>query len=81
VSDVGQKMLPRTSRVTPLPRTGTGKSKVGYTTSRGNGRCRDNRWISMVTHTKTEKKDGKDHLYVQTMIARTSLQQDNFHKR
>jgi hypothetical protein len=35
----------------------------------------------MVTHTEIEKKDGKDHLYGQTMIARTSPQHENFHKR
>jgi hypothetical protein len=81
VSDVGQKMLPCTSRVTPLPRTGTGKRKVGYTMSRGNGRHRDNGWTFIVTHTETEKKDGKDHHHRQTMIARMHLQQENFHKR
>jgi hypothetical protein len=81
MSDVGQKMLPCTSMVTPLPRIGTGKSTIGYTKSRGNGRGMDNRRIVMVTHTKTEKKDEKDHLYRKTMIARMTPQQDNFHKR
>jgi hypothetical protein len=42
---------------------------------------RDNGQTVMVTHTETEKKDGKDHLYGQTMIARMSPQQENFHKR
>jgi hypothetical protein len=58
-----------------------GKSKVGYTAKRGNGQRRDNGRIVMVTHTETEKKDEKDHLYGQTMIARMSLQQENFHNR
>jgi hypothetical protein len=67
--------------VTPFPSTGKRNNTVDYTTSRGNGRCKDNRWVVMITHTETEEKDGKDHLYGQTMIARTSLQQENCHKR
>ena len=66
-------MLPCTSRITPIPRIGMVKRKVGYTMSRGKGLCRDNRWMLMVTHTEIKKKDGKDHLYGQTMIARMSL--------
>jgi hypothetical protein len=74
MSDVGKKMLPCTSMVTPLSSTGMGNNTVGYTTRRGNGRCRDNGRIVMVIHTETENKDGKDHLYGKTMIARMILQ-------
>jgi hypothetical protein len=74
MSDIGKKMLPHTNRVTPLPRTGTMKRKVGYRTSTCNGRRKDNEQTVMVTHIKTDKKDRKDHLYKQTMIARMILQ-------
>jgi hypothetical protein len=80
-NDVGQKVLPWTSMDTPHPSIGTGSSTVGYTTRRGKGRCRDNDRVIMITHTETGKKDGKDHLYGQTMIARTSPQQGKSHKR
>jgi hypothetical protein len=56
---------------TPHPSTGTRNNTVGYITGRGKDQCRDNDRAIMITHTETGKKDGKDHLYEHTMIART----------
>jgi hypothetical protein len=58
-----------------MPRPGTGSSTVGYQASRGKGPYRDNGRVIMIIHTVTGKKDGKVHLYGQTMIGRTSPQQ------
>jgi hypothetical protein len=66
---------------TPHPSTGTGSSTVGCTMSRGKGRRRVYGRVIMITHTETGKKDGKVHLYGQTMIARMSPQLGKSHKR
>jgi hypothetical protein len=79
--DEGKKVLPWLSMDTPHPSTDTGSGTVGCTTCRDKGWCRGYGRVITSTHTETEKKDRKVHLYGQTMIARTSPQMGKSHKR
>jgi hypothetical protein len=64
-----------------MPRTRYGEFPVGYQASRGKGQYRNNGRVIMIIRTVMGKKDGKFHLYGQTMIGRTSPQQGKFNKR